>query len=372
MPLTLLVAHWGRLGAGPRITARMAESLAALPDVAVIASVDRDADSTPALAGDDVRRERTYTRRSQILTGLPRLVALSLRTRRWIRQRRADVYFSPMMSIWGSFAIWLIVPRDVLAVVVVHDPQQHPGDRHPVLELCRRVEIARADVLVAFSEHSANELRRHVRGKPIVWIPHGTDVDDAVVARSAARTAPVVGFFGRISEYKGIDLYTDVVELVRRALPDARGRVVGQGDVPEGLVARTAANVDWRVGWVDEDEVEAVVDDFDVVVLPYREASQSGVLPLAASRGVPAVVSPVGGLAEQARASGNAVVAEAVTASAVADAVIELLREPAAYASLSAGGLAAVTGETSWPAVCRRLVEQLLPLTAAKRSRARQ
>ena len=362
MPQTFLVAHWGRLGAGPRITARMAEALAALPGVEVLASIDRDADSVPELPAGDVRLEHTYTRRSEILTRVPQLLALSLRTRRWIRSRRVDVYFSPMMSIWGAFATWVVVPRHVLAVVVVHDPQQHPGDRHPVLELCRRVEMARADVLVAFSEHSARELRKYVPArKPIVWVPHGTDADPSVVARSASRERAVIGFFGRISEYKGIDLYVEVVELVRRRFPDAIGRVVGNGEVPDGLRERSSG-VEWRVGWVDEGEVEAVVDDFDVVVLPYREASQSGVLPLAASRGVPAVVTPVGGLAEQAAASGNAVVADGLGASAVADAVVRLLDDPAHYGARSAAGLAAVTGDTSWGAVAERLVDQLRPL----------
>lgn len=363
MPNTFLVAHWGRLGAGPRITARMAEALAALPGVDVIATVDRDADSVPDLPASDVRLEHTYTRRSEILTRIPQLLALSLRTRRWLRSRRVDVYFSPMMSIWGAFAVWVVVPRDVLAVVVVHDPQQHPGDRHPVLELCRRVEMARADVLVAFSEHSAEELRKYVPArKPVIWVPHGTDVDPAVVPRTTARTRPVIGFFGRISAYKGIDLYVEVIDLVRRRIPEAVGRVVGNGEVPPGLVQRSSDGIDWRVGWVEEDEVEAVVDDFDIVVLPYREASQSGVLPIAASRGVPAVVTPVGGLAEQAVASGNTEVADELAADAVADAVVRLLLDPVRYAALSARGLAAVAGDTSWSAVAQRLIDELQPL----------
>lgn len=360
MPTSMLVAHWGRLGAGPRITARLVEALAAIPGVEVLASVDANADSIPALGPRDIRLERTYSRRPEILLRLPRLVSLSLRTRRWIRQRRVDTYLSPMMSIWGAFAIWLIVPRSVLAVVVVHDPQQHPGDRHPILELCRRVEIARADVLVAFSRHSADELRKHVSAKKrIIWVPHGTDVDAGVVPRNAPREGPIVGFFGRISEYKGIDLYADAVKEIRVRIPEARGRVVGDGEVPDGLIDASKGDIDWRVGWVDEREVERMVDDFDVVVLPYREASQSGVLPLAASRGVPAVVTPVGGLAEQAEDLGNALVASGSTAEAVADATVLLLTDPARYATLSKDGIERSGGDTSWDSVARRLIDQL-------------
>jgi hypothetical protein len=261
VPTSLLVAHWGRLGAGPRITARMTEALAAVQGVEVIASIDVNADSIPALPADDIRLENTYTRRWEILFRLPRLIALSLRTRRWMNQRGIQVYFSPMMSIWGALAIWLMVPRSVQAVVVVHDAQQHPGDRHPLLEVCRRVEIARADVLVAFSKHSADELRKHVsRKKRIIWVPHGTDVDTTLAPRLAPRDQPIVGFFGRISEYKGIDLFVDSIRSLRDQVPSARGRVVGDGDVPDGLMDESKRDIEWRVGWVDEHEVETVVD----------------------------------------------------------------------------------------------------------------
>jgi glycosyltransferase involved in cell wall biosynthesis len=365
VPTSLLVAHWGRLGAGPRITARMTEALAAVQGVEVIASVDVNADSIPALPADDIRLENTYTRRWEILFRLPRLIALSLRTRRWMNQRGIQVYFSPMMSIWGALAIWLMVPRSVQAVVVVHDAQQHPGDRHPLLEVCRRVEIARADVLVAFSKHSADELRKHVsRKKRIIWVPHGTDVDTTLAPRLAPRDQPIVGFFGRISEYKGIDLFVDSIRSLRDQVPSARGRVVGDGDVPDGLMDESERDIEWRVGWVDEHEVETVVDDFDVILLPYREASQSGVLPLAASRGVPAVVTPVGGLAEQAAALGNAVIAGAMETTAVVDATALLLTDPARYSELSRTGIARSAGDTSWDSVARRLLEQLAMVRA--------
>jgi glycosyltransferase involved in cell wall biosynthesis len=360
MPLSLLVAHWGRLGAGPRITARLAESLTEVPGVRVTASVEARADSIPRLPARDLVTVTTYTRRWEIIGRLPRLIRLSLETRRLLRDRRIDVYFSPMMSIWGALGVFLIVPRRVTAVITVHDADQHPGDRHPVLELCRRLEMARADIVVAFSQHSADAIRRRISPrKAVIWVPHGTDADPAVRPRPAPVGSPVVGFFGRITEYKGIDVYVDAIEIVRRSRPDVRGRVVGNGDVDEALIRRSAEGIDWRVGWVEESEVEEVVDGFDLVVLPYQEASQSGVLPLAASRGVPVVATPIGGLVEQAAASGNALLTESSTAESVAASILALLADPATYGRLSAAGIASAAGETEWHAVAQRLAAEI-------------
>jgi glycosyltransferase involved in cell wall biosynthesis len=278
-----------------------------------------------------------------------------------MRDRGIDVYFSPMMSIWGALGVFLIVPRNVTAVITVHDADQHPGDRHPFLELCRRLEIARADIVVAFSQHSADALRRRISArKTVIWVPHGTDADPSVQPRSAPAHAPVVGFFGRITEYKGIDVYVDALEIVRRTRPDVRGLVVGNGDVDEALIQRSSDGIEWRIGWVEESQVEAVVDGFDLVALPYQEASQSGVLPLAASRGIPVVATPIGGLVEQAAAAGNTVVSAAATAESVAAAILTVVEDPALYERLSAAGIASAAGETAWQAVAERLAAEIV------------
>ena len=131
-------------------------------------------------------------------------------------------------------------------------------------------------------------------------------------AISAVRTAPrpeVVNllFFGLIRPYKGLDdllrVFNDLSE------QEAAGlwlTVVGETwegcTEPEHLI-ETSPHAD-RITLVNEyvpdDVVAAAFGHADVVVLPYRRSSSSGILHVAMNQGLPVVVTRVGGLPEAA------------------------------------------------------------------------
>jgi glycosyltransferase involved in cell wall biosynthesis len=93
--------------------------------------------------------------------------------------------------------------------------------------------------------------------------------------------------------------------------------------------------------WVPDTEVAALLDQADILVLPYSEASQSGVLVTGLAAGVPAVATPVGGLREQIVSGTTGILAEAVTAQSFADAIATLMSDSELYTRCSAGAIAA-------------------------------
>jgi glycosyltransferase involved in cell wall biosynthesis len=179
---------------------------------------------------------------------------------------------------------------------------------------------------------------------------------------------PVIGFFGRLSEYKGLRLAHEAVEILRAAGRRIRFEVVGDGADP-ALARMTHPDDHVEVGWVDDRTIPEILDRFDVLALPYLEASQSGVFAYAAGRGLPMVVTPVGGLREQAESSGAALVADAVTADAVADRLTELLDDPARYLAVSTAGVTAAAGSHSWARTARDVLTGVAALEAEPRSR---
>ena len=62
----------------------------------------------------------------------------------------------------------------------------------------------------------------------------------------------------------------------------------------------------------------------DLVVLPYREGSQSAMAPLALAHGTPVLTTDVGGLAEVVRDGVNGMVIAPGSAQAIADALVSL------------------------------------------------
>ena len=87
-----------------------------------------------------------------------------------------------------------------------------------------------------------------------------------------------------------------------------------------------------------DEEIGPILAEHHLVVAPYRSATVSGIAPLAFATGRPMVVTPVGGLPEAVEHGVNGVVADAVDAVSVADAVLaaaEQLDELAAGAAAS-------------------------------------
>ena len=114
-------------------------------------------------------------------------------------------------------------------------------------------------------------------------------------------------FFGYIRDYKGLDLLLDAWALLRRRGGlDGRHKLIVAGEYYSGR-ERYAEQID-RLGirdslvmmdrFIAEDEVGKLFSASDLIVQPYRSATQSGVTQIAYWFDVPTLVTDVGGLGE--------------------------------------------------------------------------
>jgi glycosyltransferase involved in cell wall biosynthesis len=93
--------------------------------------------------------------------------------------------------------------------------------------------------------------------------------------------------------------------------------IAGEGHV----VSRDISRIQHLDRWLSDSEVLSLITNSDVVVLPYLEASQSGIIPVALSSNRPIVITPVGGLIEQIEDGINGVVSKGITPQALAAAL---------------------------------------------------
>ena len=131
--------------------------------------------------------------------------------------------------------------------------------------------------------------------------------------------------------------------------------------MPRVAVPPPDADVRMALRFVSGPELAGAFRAADLVVLPYREIEQSGVLFTALAFGKPLLVSDVGGFSELA-ARGAAQAVPAGDSDALREAIAALLADPAALELLRNGSLAAAAGEYGWDAIARRtlaLYEQL-------------
>ena len=157
--------------------------------------------------------------------------------------------------------------------------------------------------------------------------------------------------FGVIRPYKGLD---DAIAAVRQA-GDARLLVVGDPIEPVAryLDGARGLDVEWRLGYVAQAEVDRAFGEATVAVFPYRpELDQSGALLRALGAGVPAVAYDVGGVAEPIRRFGAGRVVAPGDVDALAAALHELLSDRNALERARAGALEA-RDELTWAAAAQ-------------------
>jgi glycosyltransferase involved in cell wall biosynthesis len=140
----------------------------------------------------------------------------------------------------------------------------------------------------------------------------------------SADDRPVVLFAGQLREDKCLDVLIDAVD---RSGTAAKLAVVGGNESDAGPYQQLASErqlpVSWSFGFHPLEDFVAAITAADVVVCPYSQASQSGVLSIAHQLGVATVATDVGGLGELADA-----VVPPGDADALARAIDEALSAP--------------------------------------------
>jgi glycosyltransferase involved in cell wall biosynthesis len=152
-------------------------------------------------------------------------------------------------------------------------------------------------------------------------------------------------FFGVIRPYRGLADALAALEQIEGA------RMIVAGD-PVQPVDRSRGNgrVDWRLGYLPEEEVDRAHGEATVALFPYKpEIDQSASLLRALGAGVPAVVYDVGGIAEPVRRFGAGRVVEPGDVDGLTAAIRELLDDPAALAAAREGARRA-REELTWEA----------------------
>ena len=219
-----------------------------------------------------------------------RLVARAVRVIRDLRPRVVYVQHTwlPIVEVRVLEAAHAVGARTVLAL---HNARPHDRLRGGLMVGLDRL-LARADDLVVHSHFVARQLERpdaHVLPLPEhLPITRAPALPVAGLERTDQRRAVAFGVLRR--GYKGAHSLADLA-----AALGPRWEVVAAGVGAD----RAGPGVRTRPGYLAPGELRWLVEQADVVLLPYQHASQSGAVSVAQSIGTPPVASAVGGIPEQ-------------------------------------------------------------------------
>jgi glycosyltransferase involved in cell wall biosynthesis len=279
----------------------------------------------------------------------------------------ADVIHYQWLTVPGLDAL-LIPPRRprVMTAHYVLPPQ--PSRRQ--VAAARRA-LGRMDAVIAHSEHGAERLRAEVGIDPgrVHVVHHGAfdhltrlEGEMPLPPELGEPAGPVILFFGLLRPYKGLDTLLEAYSGIEGAELWVVGRPRMDLDALHAAAARARGPVRFVTRFVEDAEIPSILRRADVLVLPYRDAEQSGVLYAGLAFGKPMVLSAVGGFPEVA-ADGAARLVPPDDPAALGAALEELVDDKTERDALGAVAAAAAAGPYSWDAAAERtlaLYEQLL------------
>lgn len=283
---------------------------------------------------------------------------------RFAAEQNADVFHIDDVDVSPRLALALPMYRRMPVVMSVHDPEPHSGEEDWRKKFARYLAYPITDRFVLYSDAAKAEFARRHRLSPAAIV--GAHLGVYGVFREWASDTthlqqPTVMFFGRMSPYKGLDVFYDAAVLIAKRMQGVKFVVAGRPiehytpPAPPSLEGPSTVEVLHR--YLTSAETARLFQQANVVVCPYRDATQSGVVLTAYAFRVPVVASAVGGMPEYVTQGKTGLLVPVGDPRAVADAVCRILSDPAFAQHLKEGTAAAESGELSWRNTAEVLID---------------
>jgi glycosyltransferase involved in cell wall biosynthesis len=177
-----------------------------------------------------------------------------------------------------------------------------------VLPAITRLVLSPADGIVVHAQSDAAVLKQLLPDANYIVTPHPTYAElgtseTAVLPVPIPNDRPLLLFAGFVRPYKGLDILLDAMPLVLEKRPLHllvagefwQGTAVYEEQIERLGIADAVTLLD---DYLPNEALAACLRRADVVVLPYRSATQSGIIQMAFGQGKPVITTDVGGLAE--------------------------------------------------------------------------
>lgn len=279
-------------------------------------------------------------------------------------------FFLPIFAPAYSYLIRRLEAKGLKTMVLAHNIEFH--EKWLFGKRLTASLLKSTSFVMTLSQEVASRAVEHLKGFPVRIIKgfhpiygfHNRNRYSPKEAREVLglEEKRVILFFGYIKQYKGVDLLIKSFPLLRKKIGNAVllivGEIYGNKQYYLELIKNTGfeREIILKDEYVSDDDVELYFKSADVLVLPYRQATQSGVIQTAQVMNLGAVVTPVGGLPEMIIPDKTGVIASSVSETAIAEALEK-------YFSLNRSdvkkSIEQICSDFSWQNFVRLMVDSL-------------
>lgn len=224
-------------------------------------------------------------------------------------------------------------------VLTVHDPFPHSSQVHGMREYERKRAFRNINHFIllnkAQKELFACHYGLHTPSKHI-YDSRLSRYDYLNIYNDCVRPVDYnqIIFFGQIFSHKGISYLLEAMERVHTQIPNAKLIVAGSGKYWFDINKyKDCPYINIQNRFIPDSELVTMISSSAIVVVPYIDATQSGVVMTAYAFNRPCIATDVGALPEMVKDGVNGIIIPPKDPRAIADAICQLLSNPQTIAS---------------------------------------
>jgi glycosyltransferase involved in cell wall biosynthesis len=242
-----------------------------------------------------------------------------------------DFYHFDYLSLRQIGLIPYLFFRKSRLIINIHDPKPHSGEYDLKNEVLRKLSFVITDRFVVFSEYSRKELSKiissHKNIHLLKLLPYSI-FNSFIEPDFINEGQKYISIIGRISPYKGTHLFIEASQRIIEKFPDQlfciAGKPIDGYTLPEiepGLAEKTRI----LQGHLSNKEIARIISESILVVCPYIDATQSGVIMTAYSLKCPVLATNVGGLSEYVTENITGSIVDSIDSESIAERIIQLI-----------------------------------------------
>ena len=280
-----------------------------------------------------------------------------------IRDFKPDVIH---LQLGGSIIDLALLPvfKTLPLVSTFHDVTLHLGESSLLMDFIRYWERKYSDKIIVHGKKLKEQMirERHLPENKIHSIPigeHEVAPFKRYIKPDLKEDGNLVLFFGRIWKYKGLEYLIRAEPIITKEVPDAKIIIAGDGEdfqkYENMMVNRDNFIIhNYRIPY---NEGAELFQRCSLVVLPYIDASQSGVIPTAYGFKKPVVVTSVGSIPEIVDDGITGYIVPPKDVNALAQAIIKLLKDQKLRKQMGENAYIKLKTDLSWDDIAEKTIK---------------
>jgi glycosyltransferase involved in cell wall biosynthesis len=274
-----------------------------------------------------------------------------------VKKIRPDIIHFNSFTFWTTMLIPFLWKYPI--VLTLHDTHQHVG-----LKFIDQIDYTISRALIMFfskkifvhGEQAKNELNHKEK---VVVVHHGdfsffTKLD----TKNIEEEPNTVLFFGRIEDYKGLEYLIPAIATVSLEIDTIKCIIAGRGDFSKyQTMLSNREHFEIHNDFIPDDQIPVLFKRAKIIVLPYVEGTQSGIIPIAYAFKKPVIITSVGSIPEVVDQGITGIIIPPKDSKAISDAIIYLLRNENVRKEMGERAYDKMVKELSWAAASDKIIQ---------------